>query len=97
MRDLTLNEIADSQWEWVEKMGWHNKLPIEYVALIGSEVGESVNECRGAKPTEKLGAELADIILRTVGFAKECGIDIGMAVADKMAFNLISGTRGRLK
>lgn len=94
---MNISEIAKRQFAWVEEMGWHNKTPLEYLALIASEIGESVNECRGSQPTEKLGSELADIILRTVDFAEVCGIDIAAEIESKMAKNLANGTRGRSK
>jgi NTP pyrophosphatase (non-canonical NTP hydrolase) len=93
---MSLNELADKHFEWVERMGWHNKTVLEYLALICSEVGEAINECRGKQPTEKFGTELADIILRTVDLAKQHGIDLDKVVADKMALNEINGTRGRI-
>ena len=40
-----INLLAQEQWLWVDKMGWHNKMPLEYVALIASEIGEVANEC----------------------------------------------------
>jgi len=93
----SLSTIAVKQWDWVERMGWHNKLPLEYLALIASEVGEAVNECRGDVPTEKLGEELADIILRVVDFAQDQKIDIEAKVLAKMEKNEQRGTRGRVK
>jgi len=36
---MTLQEIAERQWDIAEKNGWHNKTPLEYLALICSEVG----------------------------------------------------------
>ena len=78
-------------------MGWHNKTPLEYLALIASEVGEAVNECRGERPTDALGEELADIILRVVDLAQHCDIDIQAQVLRKMKINEERGTRGRKK
>lgn len=78
-------------------MGWHNKTTLESIALIASEVGEATNECRGETPTEKFGAELADIILRTVDLAQSEGIDIEYEVLAKMQVNNERGTRGRIK
>lgn len=92
---LSLGELAAKQFDWVERMGWHNKTVLEALALIGSEVGEAVNECRGDEPTEKLGEELADIILRTLDLAKWLGLDIEGEVLKKMAVNEVRGTRGR--
>jgi NTP pyrophosphatase (non-canonical NTP hydrolase) len=90
-----INQLAKEQFTWVEEMGWHNKTALEALALISSEVGEAVNECRGHQPTDKLGAELADIILRTLDLAEMEGIDIGREIQDKMALNRKNGTRGR--
>jgi len=94
---MSINELAKKQYDWVDKMGWHNKSPLEYLALIASEVGEAVNECRGEYPTDKLAEELVDILLRTLDFSAHLGIDIEKAIESKMARNLELGTRGRLK
>jgi len=90
-----LNWLASRQYEWVQRMGWHNKSVLEALALIASEVGEAVNECRGDEPSEKFGEELADIILRTLDLAMWQGLDIEKLIADKMTKNEINGTRGR--
>lgn len=92
---MQINEICASQYDWVERMGWHNKTVLEALALIASEVGEAVNECRGDAPTEAFGEELADIILRVADLAQWLGIDLGSQVARKMAINEERGTRGR--
>ncbi len=73
---LDINKTAKEVYDWVESFGWHNKTPLECLALIGSEVGEAVNECRDVRPTYKLGAELGDICIRTFDFAVEQGIDL---------------------
>lgn len=88
---LTIDGISDRQWNWVQEMGWHNKSPLGYLALIASEVGEAVNECRGKTPTPELGSELADIILRTLDFAKEMKIDINLEIFNKMGINDANG------
>lgn len=94
---MLIGDIALAQWEWVERMGWHNKLPLEYVALIASEIGEVANECRGEQPTDRLGEELTDIILRSLDMAQQFGIDIEAEIQKKMAINESRGTRGRSK
>ncbi|MDR6389163.1 MazG nucleotide pyrophosphohydrolase domain-containing protein [Paraburkholderia phenoliruptrix] len=91
----TINELCDRQYDWVERMGWHNKTVLEALALIASEVGEAVNECRGEEPTDAFGEELADILLRTFDLAKWQGIDLEAAILRKMAINEERGTRGR--
>jgi NTP pyrophosphatase (non-canonical NTP hydrolase) len=92
---LSIGQIAARQYDWVERMGWHNKTVLEALALIASEVGEAVNECRGEAPTPEFATELADIILRVADLAQWQGIDLGQAILDKMALNEARGTRGR--
>jgi len=92
---MTINELAEKQFEWVERMGWHNKTTLEALALIASEIGEAINECRGETPTAEFGSELADIILRTVDLAHWQGIDIADEIHKKMLLNADRGTRGR--
>lgn len=94
---MNINELAAKQHDWVERMGWHNKTVLESLALIASEVGEAVNECRGDTPTDKFGTELVDIILRTIDLAYTHGIDLDDTIQKKMALNEINGTRGRSK
>lgn len=95
MKDL--NELAMLQWKWVESVGWHNKTTLESLALVTSEVGEAINECRGEKPSEAFGEELADIILRVIDLAIEEDIDIGAEIERKMEINRNRETRGRSK
>jgi len=92
---MKINEIAEKQFCWVERMGWHNKTVLESLALIASEVGEAVNECRGEAPTPEFGTELADIVLRVADLAHWQGIDLAAAISEKMTVNEYRGTRGR--
>lgn len=92
---MEINELAAKQYDWVERMGWHNKTVLEALALIASEVGEAVNECRGDKPSSEFGTELADIILRVVDLAHWQGIDLSATIKNKMRINEDRGTRGR--
>ncbi len=72
---MDLSKLAKAQYEWVESMNWHNKTVIEAICLIGSEIGESVNECIDGI-TNKFGEELADICLRTIDLAEWQKIDL---------------------
>jgi len=93
-----INAIAARQWQWVESVGWHkDKRPLEFVALIASEVGEVANECRDDVPSDALGEELADVILRALDMAHHFGLDIEAAIHRKMVINAERGTRGRKK
>jgi NTP pyrophosphatase (non-canonical NTP hydrolase) len=94
---MDINDIAREIHTWVEDNGWHNKTPLECLALIASEVGEAVNECRGVEPTDKFAEEVIDILIRTLDLAYDHGIDVGVEIARKMEINRQRGTRGRLK
>lgn len=94
---MNINEIAEKNYLWVEKMGWHNKTTLEALALVASEVGEAINECRHEKPTDAFGEELADIVLRVLDIAHWQGIDIEKEINIKMIKNEQRGTRGRAK
>lgn len=90
--------MAKRNYDWVEKMGWHNnKSVLEALALISSEVGEAVNECRGEKPTEAFGEELADIVLRVMDLAHWQGVDLEKELLAKIEKNEQRGSRGRIK
>ncbi len=94
---MNINEIAEQNYNWVERMGWHNKSVLEALALVASEVGEAINECRHEQPSEAFGEELADIVLRVLDIAHWQGIDMEKTITDKMALNEERGSRGRLK
>lgn len=91
----SINDYCQRQHDWVERMGWHNKTVLEALALIASEVGEAVNECRGDAPTSALGEELADICLRVFDLAESQGMNFQQEIFNKMIKNEKRGTRGR--
>jgi hypothetical protein len=35
---MDINKIAEQNYAWVERMGWHNKTTLEALALVASEV-----------------------------------------------------------
>lgn len=93
---VDMRGIAALQRRWVKSMPWRDKTPLEALALIASEIGEAVNECRGDTPTAELGTELADIVLRTFDLAEMLGIDIDSECRQKMAHNIEKGNlKGR--
>ena len=95
---MKISEISKAHHAWLTEMGWVGvTTPLEQIALIASEIGEAANECRGKTPTDKLGSELADIILRTLGLAENLGIDMEAEILAKMEKNRERGNRGRLK
>ena len=94
---MDLNDLAQAHYKWVEEMGWHGKAtPLELLALIASEVGEAVNECRGETPTDKLPSELADIMLRTMDMALVMGYDLEAEILSKIEKNRQRGNKGRV-
>ncbi|WP_085298742.1 MazG nucleotide pyrophosphohydrolase domain-containing protein [Cognaticolwellia mytili] len=94
---MNINKLAEQNYDWVERMGWHNKTTLEALALVASEVGEAINECRGEEPTEDFAEELADIVLRVLDIAHWQGIDMEKVLLAKMLKNKQRGTRGRAK
>jgi NTP pyrophosphatase (non-canonical NTP hydrolase) len=94
---MKINKLAEQNYLLVEKMGWHNKTPLEALALIASEVGEAINECRQETPSEHFGEELADIVLRVLDLAHWQGIDMEKELSLKIIKNEQRGNRGRVK
>lgn len=92
---MIIDEISQKHYEWVERMGWHNKTVLEALALIASEVGEAINECRGEYPSAALGGELADIVLRVIDLAHWQQIDLSAEIESKMCLNEARGSRER--
>jgi NTP pyrophosphatase (non-canonical NTP hydrolase) len=93
---MKVSEMCQTQYDWVEKMGWHNKTVLENLALIASEVGEAVNECRGNSPSENFASELADIVLRVADLSVQHKIDLEDAIIKKIEANKSRGTKGRV-
>ena len=83
---MNINQLAKQNYDWVERMGWHNKTTLEALALVASEVGEAINECRGENPTDNFAEELADIVLRVLDIAHWQGIDIEQELLNKMTY-----------
>lgn len=57
-------------------MGWNNKSALELLGLIGSEIGESIEECKNGMPTSRFGEELSDIVLRIMHVGHLYNIDL---------------------
>lgn len=94
---MNIDTLAQDHWNWVETKNWHNKTVLEEMALIGSEVGEATNECRGKVPTPEFSLELADIILRTLDTMLNNGIQPSTAIRAKIALNSSRDFSGKLK
>ena len=66
---MSWDYVAAKQYDWVERMGWHNKTVLETIALIGSEIGELAKEYIINGYCDSFSEELADIILRSLDLA----------------------------
>lgn len=85
---LDFNTIGRHHFDWVEEMGWHNKTPLEAIALIFSEIGESAGECLHNRPTPKFGEELCDIILRITDLAITTNVNLNAETSNlKLVWN----------
>jgi len=84
---MNIKKAAEEHSEWVNKQDWQKTTVLEKLALIGSEVGEAVNECRGNSPTGEFQHEIADIVLRVFHLAETENIDIEKAIEGKMERN----------
>lgn len=70
-----INLLAKQHYDWVESRNWHNKTPLESIALIGSEIGEALEEAF-LMSKDKLHLEIADIYLRSMDLAVEFNIGL---------------------
>ncbi len=103
---MTLKELCDQAHKNAKEKGWWNEsthnIP-EKLALIHSEISESLEEYRKLKPGEILslseiyfssgqkpegfGVELADTVIRIADLCGYLGIDLEKVVQLKMKYN----------
>lgn len=72
-------------------------LDAEKLLLAAGEIGEAFEAIRDGDPEEE-AREVADAIIRLIGYCHRKGYDVGRAVTEKMAYNLDRPYRhGRLR
>jgi NTP pyrophosphatase (non-canonical NTP hydrolase) len=80
--------------------GFGNQTPGEDIALMHSELSEALEDIRNGKALSAtyyeagkvskpcgVPSELADVVIRILGFCERNGIDLGKAILEKMAYN----------
>lgn len=66
----SLTSLARYHYSNVDRLGWHDRLPLEAVALIHEELGEVSREFRAKTPDlQRVQNELGDVILRCLDLA----------------------------
>lgn len=90
---MNLTDLAYKHWSWVESQGWHNKSPMEMIALIHTEVSELCQSIRLGG--DNVDEEIADVMLRTMDLAEELGVEVQVAIENKMKKNAEYGNKGR--
>jgi len=82
---MPLREIQEMAWDNKVAKGFNTTdVPLEF-ALAHAELSEAFEASR--KQPDKLGDELADVLLFLVSIAQMCGVDLDAAVEAKLARN----------
>ena len=99
---MTINELGKVSAEIEKEKGWleEERSPLEIAALVHSEISEFVEDYRDAKsyvggwelsPLTKKpqgpATEMADAIIRILGYCHRQGWDMDAVIAAKTAFN----------
>lgn len=94
---MEFNELARKHNDWRNAQAYRDATVLEHLALLASEVGEVVNECRGDTDDFSIAArlELADVVLRAMGIADAFGFDLEQAIKDKIEINKARGNNNR--
>lgn len=61
---MKLKKIIIDHSQWVVSVGWNHATPLELMGMIASELGEVAKCLLEPLEFEKLGSEIADVLLR---------------------------------
>ena len=84
---MDLSYIAERAYQNHKNKGFKNEHLAIQAMLIVTELAEVVEADRKQEGAERIGEELADVILRTVILAKQLNIDLEKAIEAKMIKN----------
>ncbi len=86
---LKLNDFAKEIHENAVEHGWWDVEPTfgEIIALCHSELSEALEEYRNGKPPDEIAVEMADCIIRILGWCGKENIDIEDVIMRKHEYN----------
>ena len=104
---MTLTELQKQIFEINKANGWHEseRRPLEYHALITSEVAEATESVRNGEPDywfrenkpEGEAYEIADVIIRCLDYAESKEWNMKELIKQKLEYNKIRVFRHRNK
>jgi hypothetical protein len=72
-----MQKIAETHYKWVVEMNWTKSSVLSKLTLVGSEIGEAADECRGSTLSDNFKYEISDIVLRILALTEEHAIPVG--------------------
>lgn len=92
LKIVRIDEIANKHYEWIKSFGWEKGSLLKKLAMIISEFGEAVDECRGEEIGEDYYYEIADVGLRVLTALKQVDIRLRASVLIEMRCEKLSAS-----